>query len=80
MEAISNNHTWTLVKLPQGHKPISIKLNFKIKEDQHKHTRYKGCLMAQGCKQKTKIGYKDMFSLVAKWTTIKLVTSIAMIR
>jgi hypothetical protein len=63
METISNNHTWTLVKLPQGHKPISIKLNFQIKEDQHKQTRYKGCLMAQGCKQNTKIDYKDMFSL-----------------
>jgi len=79
MEAISKNHTWTLVKLPQVHKPISIKSIFKIKEDQHKQTRYKVCLVAQGCKQKTKIDYKDMLFLVAKWTTIKLVTSIAMI-
>ncbi len=80
MEAISNNHTWTLVKLPQGHKPISMKLIFKINEDQHVHTRYKVCLVAQGCKQKSKIDYKYMFSLVAKWTTIKLVTSIVTIR
>jgi hypothetical protein len=30
-----------------------------------------------GCKEKTEIDYKYLFSLVEKWTTIKLVTIIA---
>jgi hypothetical protein len=54
MEAISKNHTWMLVKLPQSHKPILLKWIFKIKEDQHKQTKYKVCLVAWNVSKKPK--------------------------
>ncbi len=75
MEAISKNHTWMLVKLPQSHKQCLIKWIFKIKEDQHKQTKYKACLAAWDA-SKNQNRLQRFFFLVEKWTTIKLVTII----
>jgi len=54
MEAISKNHTWMLVKLPQYHKPILVEWIFKIKEDQHKQTKYKAHLVAWDANKRPK--------------------------
>jgi hypothetical protein len=54
MEAISKNHTFMLVKLSQSHKQILIKWIFKIKEYQHKQTKYKARLVAWDASKKSK--------------------------
>ncbi len=80
MEFISKIRILLLVKLFWGHKPISIKWIFRIKETQDKHTKYKACMVVWRCEQKTKIAYNNMFSPMAKWTTIKLVTTIVVVQ
>jgi hypothetical protein len=80
MDFIFKIHILLLVKLLWGHKPISIKWIFRIKEIQDKHTKYKACMVVWGCEQKIGIDYNNTFFPMAKWTTIKLVTTIAVVQ
>lgn len=50
--SLIKNHTWEIVKLPPGCKPISCKWVFKIKGRNGKIDRFKACLVARGYTQK----------------------------
>ena len=76
--AIEKNNTWKLVELLKGQKTISVKwvYNTKLKEN-GEVDKYKARLVAKGYKQEYKFDYKEVFALVGRHDTIRLVISLA---
>ena len=68
---------WALVELPAGRKPIGSKWVFKKKTNaEGKVEKYKAQLVAKGYSQVPEIDFGDIFSPVAKVTSIRLLLSI----
>jgi hypothetical protein len=76
--AIERNNTWELTDIPKGHKTIGVNWVYKttLKEN-GEVDKYKARLVAKGYKQEFGIDYKEVFALVARLDTIRLVLSIA---
>eukprot|EP00253_Pinus_taeda_P026919 PITA_26919 len=78
MESLHNNEAWDLVEFPAGRKPIGNKWVFKKKTNaKGKVDKYKALLVAKGYSQVSGIDFSDIFSPVAKATSIRLILSIA---
>ncbi|GMI78434.1 cysteine-rich RLK (RECEPTOR-like protein kinase) 8 [Hibiscus trionum] len=76
--ATEKNETWQSSTLPEGHKPISVKWIFKIKKSTTGEVkRYKARLVAKSYTHIQGVGYDEIFVLVARMETIKLLISIA---
>eukprot|EP00253_Pinus_taeda_P015670 PITA_15670 len=72
------NEAWDLVELPAGRKPIGSKWVFKKKTNaEGKVEKYKARLVAKGYSQVPGIDFGDIFSPVAKVTSIRLLLSVA---
>ncbi|XP_076894922.1 uncharacterized protein LOC143547361 [Bidens hawaiensis] len=72
MVALNRNHTWELVDLPIGRKPIGCKWVYKIKyRSTGEIERYKARLMAKGFNQREKIDFGETFSPVVKMVTVR---------
>ena len=78
MESHRKNRTWDLIDRPEKAKLIGCRWLFKLKpgipgvEDE----RYKGRLVAKGYSQREGVNYNEIFSLVVKHVSIKLMLSI----
>ena len=78
MDSLERNHTWDLIEKPKYQKTVGCKWIFMYKpgipgvEDK----RYKGRLVAKGYSQKEGIDYNEVFSLVVKHVSIRLMLSI----
>jgi PII-like signaling protein len=79
MDSLLINQTWELTKLPAGKKALHNKWVLRIKGEHDGSKRYKARLVVKGFQHKEGIDYKDIFSLVVKLTTIKIVLSIVAI-
>eukprot|EP00253_Pinus_taeda_P011306 PITA_11306 len=78
MASLHKNEAWDLVELPGGRKPISSKWVFKKKTNaEGKVEKYKARLVAKGYSQMPGIHFGDIFSPVAKVTSIRLLLSVA---
>ena len=79
--ALMRNNTWTLIPLPAGRTPISSKWVFLVK---YLHVgsidKYKVRLVAKVFNQRAGFDYGEIFSLVVKPTSIRIVLSIALSR
>ncbi|KAD6452986.1 hypothetical protein E3N88_07691 [Mikania micrantha] len=76
--SIEKNKTWTLVDLPNGHRPIGLKWVFKIKKDaKGKITRHKARLVAKGYIQQHGVDYDEVFAPVARLETVRLVLALS---
>ncbi|GKE00765.1 retrovirus-related pol polyprotein from transposon TNT 1-94, partial [Tanacetum coccineum] len=74
--AIEKNKTWEMVELPKGHKPIGVKWVYKKKMNATGDIqRYKARLVAKGYLQKAGVDYDEIFALVARMETIRLLIS-----
>ena len=78
MASLHKNEAWDLVELPAGRKPIGSKWVFKKKTNaEGKVEKYKAQLVAKGYSQVSGIDFGDIFSPVAKVTSIRLLLSVA---
>eukprot|EP00253_Pinus_taeda_P028794 PITA_28794 len=77
MASLYKNEAWDLVELQAGRKPIGSKWVFKKKTNaEGKVEKYKAQLVAKGYSQVSGIDFGDIFSPVAKVTSIRLLLSI----
>eukprot|EP00253_Pinus_taeda_P031154 PITA_31154 len=77
MASLYKNEAWDLVELSDGRKPIGNKWMFKKKTNaEGKVEKYKAWLVAKGYSQVLGIDFGDIFSPVAKVTSIRLLLSV----
>jgi hypothetical protein len=77
MDALDNNEAWDIVELPVGRKFVGRKWLFKKKFNvEGKVEKYKARLVAKGYSQVEGIDFGDIFSPVAKLTSIRFLLSI----
>ena len=78
INAIEKNHTWELVDLPAGHRPIGLKWVFKTKRDSDGQIiKHKARLVAKGYVQKAGIDFEEIFAPVTRLETVRLVLALA---
>jgi len=75
LATLEETKTWTLVDLPPNVKPIGNKWVFKIKRHADGSVElYKAQLVAKGFTQTEGLDYFDIFSPIAKMTTLRLLS------
>ncbi|GAB2265737.1 hypothetical protein Dimus_037845 [Dionaea muscipula] len=81
VDSILQNHTWELVDLPQGCKPLGYKWIFrkKMKAD-GTIDKYKARLVIKGYNQKEGLDHFDTYSPVTRITSIRMIIAIAALR
>ena len=78
MEAIEKYSTWDLVKPFEMCKPIGVKWIYRIKRNFiGEITRYKARLVAKGYRKKRGINYDEVFSLVERIESIRIIIALA---
>jgi hypothetical protein len=78
MASLDKNEAWDLVELPTGRNPIGRKWVFKKKLNaEGKVEKYKARLVAKGYSQVEGIDFGEIFSLVSKLSSIRLLLYVA---
>ena len=77
MQALDDNGTWDLVSLPTGKKAIGCRWVFAVKFNPDGFVaRLKARLVAKGYAQIYGVDYSNIFSPVAKLTSVRLFISL----
>ncbi|PKI46120.1 hypothetical protein CRG98_033515 [Punica granatum] len=76
MNSLSENHTYDLVKLPQGKRALKNKWIYRLKTE-NSRPRYKARLVVKGFNQKKGVDFEEIFSPVVKMSSIRVVLALA---
>jgi len=77
LEALENNKTWTITKIPEGKKPIGCKWVYKTKfNSDGTIEKHKARLVAKGYNQVEGIDFTETFAPVSKMTTLRVILAI----
>lgn len=77
-DALIKNETWELVEAPKDQKVIDNRWVFKVKQNSDGTIeRYKARLVVPGFTQHYGVDYEETFSPVARYTSIRLILSLA---
>ena len=76
MDPLISNQTWQQAELPRAKKALHNKWVYRIKEEHDDKKQYKVRLVVKGFQQKEGIDYNEIFSLVVKLTTIRMVLTL----
>ena len=78
---LESNKTWSLTSLPPHKRAIGCKWVYRVKyKADGTMERYKARLMAKGFTQQEGLDFIDIFSPVAKMTTVKTLLAISVVR
>ena len=78
LESLTKNNTWELVPPPEGKNIVGSKWVLKVKRNSDGSLdRFKARLVAQGYTQTHGIYYEEVFTLVAKYSTIRSLPTLA---
>ena len=78
IDSIHKNHTWDLVDLPEGKKPIGTKWVFKVKRKYDGQIdRYKARLVVKGYAQQKGIDYDETFAPTSRASTVRSLVAVA---
>ena len=77
MNSLGKNDTYELTELPKGKKTLKNKWVFKLKNDDEKLFKYKVHLVVKGFGQKQGIDLDEIFSLVVKMFSIRVILGLA---
>lgn len=78
MDSLKKNHTYDLVKLPKGKKPLKNRWVFKLKQEKNgTKPRYKARLAVKGYNQRKEEDFQEIFSPVVKMASIRVVFGLA---
>jgi len=73
LQALYQNNTWIIVKLPKDKHVVGSRWLYKIKFNSYGSIdRYKSCLIAQGYTQTFSIDYKETFAPVVKMSIVSV--------
>ena len=75
IKSLDERKVWDLVALPPGRIPIKGRWVYAVKSDGRK----KACFVAKGFTQIFRIDFEETFSLVARFETVRLLLSIAVL-
>ena len=77
IKSLHENKTYDLVQLPKGKRPLRNKWVYRLKTDENTlQPRYKAKLVVKGFSQKKGVDFEEIFSLVVKMSSIRVVLSI----
>lgn len=78
IQSLAENNTWELVDKPYNKKTIKCKWVFKTKYNTKGNIiRHKARLVAKGCSQKYGIDYKETYSPVVRYSSIRYLIALA---
>lgn len=80
-QSIIKNDVWDIVPRPKGKSVVSSKWLFKIKHAADGSVeKYKARFVARGFSQKEGIDYEETFAPVARYTSIRTIIAIAVVK